>query len=579
MGLSTQQELALGAGVELVEACPGAGKTRAIVARFRQQAKRSVRGVALLSFTNAAIDEATQRCSDEPQLLHAPNFVGTFDSFIHRYIVTPELASTLGKAPTYFQDWRELLGDLHEVRMGAGAGISISNFMHDSNGTIVLLPDKLPNAARRYYEGMSDDLQRQRLKDRGVQRIKQMTDRGVFDSNAARAKALEILGSVSGKRRLGQLANRFSEIIVDEFQDCAGKEHELLALLRIAGIHVVAVGDPDQAIYEFRQADLTLYALYRAQVEDHAIVRFETNYRSSPPICELVASLASSPSCVVNSGMIAPQTAAATIYIVSGKLELLRPKFIEVCSNLGIPKAEQIALAHRLSEAMKLATSSKPAPTGNKLVRHVIVDLRLLRISDVPAVRKKALSRLEKLVLEQFDWDTAQSQLSKEERLLILGMTKAWLRSVVGQLVVRSRTWDAPETCRSSVKEWIEQGLSGLPIAVRANLGARIHKPDSKIWEYWQDLQQPTGGSNTVAWSTIHGAKGKEFDAVLLKAPSNAAIDDWLGGMDSEERRVFYVGASRARRLLMIAVSQSRVNTVKAAFDTKKIAYFHECIR
>src|SRR5262245_52092121 len=89
-----QRELIEKPGSVLVEACPGAGKTQCIVERFVQRPGADARrGVALLSFTNAAINEARVRCAERSDLLAAPNFVGTIDSFINRYIVSPVYAS------------------------------------------------------------------------------------------------------------------------------------------------------------------------------------------------------------------------------------------------------------------------------------------------------------------------------------------------------------------------------------------------------------------------------------------------------------------------------------------------------
>ena len=60
---------------------------------------------------------------------------------------------------------------------------------------------------------------------------------------------------------------RFQELIVDEFQDCDETEYHLLARLKHAGIHVVVVADPDQAIYEFRQTSTGLYEAFRGRLE------------------------------------------------------------------------------------------------------------------------------------------------------------------------------------------------------------------------------------------------------------------------------------------------------------------------
>jgi DNA helicase-2/ATP-dependent DNA helicase PcrA len=70
-----QRRLVLADGNQFAEACPGAGKTRAIAARFLRRTEEEPRkGIGLVSFTTAAIDEARTRCGDQPDALLAPNF-------------------------------------------------------------------------------------------------------------------------------------------------------------------------------------------------------------------------------------------------------------------------------------------------------------------------------------------------------------------------------------------------------------------------------------------------------------------------------------------------------------------------
>lgn len=76
-----------------VTACPGAGKTRAVVARYLRRVDEEPRkGIALVSFTNAAVEEVRNRCVDRQDAMKAPHFVGTFDGFIARYLVAPSTA-------------------------------------------------------------------------------------------------------------------------------------------------------------------------------------------------------------------------------------------------------------------------------------------------------------------------------------------------------------------------------------------------------------------------------------------------------------------------------------------------------
>jgi DNA helicase II / ATP-dependent DNA helicase PcrA len=89
------------------EACPGAGKTRAIVARFlRRTAEESRKGIGLLSFTTAAVDEVKARCGDRSDALAVPHFVGTFDAFINRFITRPLYVQQYGQTPRFIESWQ-----------------------------------------------------------------------------------------------------------------------------------------------------------------------------------------------------------------------------------------------------------------------------------------------------------------------------------------------------------------------------------------------------------------------------------------------------------------------------------------
>lgn len=125
-GLSPEQLKALDPGIQLIEAGPGSGKTRTVVARYRQSIVKG-RSAALLSFTNAAVDVARARCRDEPSLLEAPNFIGTFDQFFHRYVLTPYIRRRFGVFPNYLSSWDDLphhIALTHQSRIRDSARIT-----------------------------------------------------------------------------------------------------------------------------------------------------------------------------------------------------------------------------------------------------------------------------------------------------------------------------------------------------------------------------------------------------------------------------------------------------------------------
>lgn len=578
--LSAEQRIVLEPHAELVEACPGAGKTRAVVARFVQEASAAGNGVALLSFTNAAIDEARRRCADTPQALRAPHFVGTFDTFLHRYIVTPDVTATTGIAPRYFQSWEELPGGQHVLRLAQkpGPGVELTRFTHTVHGAISLVPEALPSDQRSYFNKLSPEEQ-QRLVEYGAKRISGLNRVQIYDSDSARAYALAVLGTDRGAKRLEVLARRFTEIIVDEFQDCSQVEHAILDRLRAAAIKVLVVADPDQAIYGFRQAESHIYDDFRNGVDDSALVQLTVNYRSSPVICQLIASLAADPDATVTCGD--PDQHAdspSNIHLLAGDAGPVLARFHALSTAAEIPPSHRIVLAYRTSQARKLAAGTAAEPSGEGFTKQVLIQLARLRTAADPSVRKTALSRLESLLLAQLEWSPDEKRLPVRQQLELLDRDRTWIRSVIGALWTASEGWTDRESARDSIKAILSEHLDGQDRPLVGTLGQRV-KIDNDLWNFWtQCLAMMSSGAEKTRWSTIHGAKGLEFTAVLIDAPDPQTISDWRENTPSESRRVFYVGASRAERLLAIHVPKSRISSLAAWLASEGIAVTEETL-
>jgi DNA helicase-2/ATP-dependent DNA helicase PcrA len=77
---------------------------------------------------------------------------------------------------------------------------------------------------------------------------------------------------------------RWQWIFVDEYQDVDEQQYQLLRLLSPADGNLCAIGDPDQAIYSFRGADVRYFLRFNADFTDARLVRLTRNYRSSAPI-------------------------------------------------------------------------------------------------------------------------------------------------------------------------------------------------------------------------------------------------------------------------------------------------------
>lgn len=579
-GITGRQIRVLAPPVRLVEAGPGAGKTRSIVARFRNQARSASQGVALLSFTNAAVEEATRRCAIEPALLAPPHFVGTFDQFFHRYVVTPYVISAHDSVPTYIASWDDLPENLAKVRPAAGGlGVRLSAFRVRTDGRLTLDGALLSYAERRFLDsGQHPDRGWLEMQATIIQ--KRMLSRHIYDSQSARKLALRILQADVTSEPLTLLAQRFGEVIVDEFQDCDDTEHSLLELLGGAGMSVVAVADPDQAIYEFRQDSKDLYAGYRAKFSPDQVVELDVCHRSSKAICSMVASLRHVGQSTINSSDGGEDNPEKN-YVIVGAGEGVRNTALQLARLHGIAMENLRILSHARSDARKLAAGGIEPPNGASQIERILTSIVSLRTSSNARLRLSAVRRLERTLLDLLQWPATAPSGNRQAELELLGLDETHLRIVISRLVESSADWKTSDQCGQGLRDFIRGEIGALSVPLVPTLGRLLSKPNDKLWNYWTKSAEGSVSADetTVGWSNIHGVKGAEFEAVLLGLPqrprqnSTHVLDDWQADVNSEQRRVLYVGASRAKKLLMLGVGEKHVDQLISILDRDSVPY------
>lgn len=574
-GLSNEQAAALGRGISLIEAGPGSGKTRTVVARFRQNSSVS-RGVALLSFTNAAVKVARTRCASTPHFLDDPNFVGTFDKFLHQFVVTPAELRVRGVSPRYFASWDDLPDHLARVRPPSGGiGIRLSRWAVLEDGTVHLDESRLPYDEGQFWRQLSPYTQTE-LRRRGAERLNGLLSRQILDMPSARRLALEHLREGA---LLQRIARRFSEIIVDEFQDCDEVEHSLLSELSGAGVHIVAVADPDQAIYEFRQVNPAAYNRYREATPQEEIATLTVSYRSTVAICALASALRSECSIPVTS--YEPEAdRCAPIQIVVGAGIKAGAAAARLISQHGIPFEGTRIVGHRRSDARAIARRGVSAPGGSTMMERIFSAVADLLGSVDARVRHVAMTRLETSFLALVDWPGGQPPESRSTQLEVLGMTGDQLRIIARRVVASSPGWVDARAAAGQVREVFQTAADSLGIQLVSTLGGKLAKPRDEIWRYWTS-RTTDALINDVAhikWTHVHAIKGDEFDAIVYVLPSRAVkkayvLDDWLNHTSTEARRVLYVGITRARKLVVIVVPQGRVAQLESLLQRDGVQY------
>jgi len=266
-------------GKFVVRACPGSGKTYCVGARLARLIldwNNDYAGIAALSFTNVAWQEIEKKYSEEIYIgskISFPNFIGTIDSFINKFIFLPHghLVLKCNCRPT-------LVGEPHGIWTGKYFSDSLfDNISYKIDGSLYAINDMImpPNW----------------LTKTNIIRSKKNTNTAGFatqsDANYFAMKILEKFPQIAKA-----IAFKFPYLIVDEAQDTSDIQMRIIDLLIANGLNeVMLVGDPDQAIFEWNDARPDL--LIQKFNEWNNSVYLNENRRSSQKICNFTFGISS----------------------------------------------------------------------------------------------------------------------------------------------------------------------------------------------------------------------------------------------------------------------------------------------
>ncbi|OLP56328.1 helicase [Rhizobium rhizosphaerae] len=376
---------------------------------------------------------------------------------------------------------------------------------------------------------------------------------------------------------------RFPVLFVDEYQDLGHALHELVLLLCFGGgIRLFAVGDSDQSIYGFTGANPELLDSLTQRC-DVRTIRLRFNYRSGGKIVRAsLGALGEERDYREAEG--APE-GELTFWPVTLGLDVQA----QAIADTVIPDLEkrgfaldEIAVLYRaaylgdkIAEALKRAGTPFVRSDGNALVRR---SSRLSRFIEdcarwVVGGWKSADPRYSRLLQQALKIVYGAQVRPDEEQLLsdqLIGFLQAtinssdtthtWLQLFDSELIAHWRT-----IARNAEQEWevcAEMIRNTDPVAdldiPLAHLAGRVE------------------GTGRVNLSTLHSAKGREFDAVVMYGVNASDFPSQRDRQSTvalrEARRLFYVGVTRPRRELALVYQEHHHSPwVKELFDRSQI--------
>jgi hypothetical protein len=579
-----QRSFAEHGSAAFVHACPGAGKTRTIIARLAKisESLPARRGIAVLSFTNSAVDEFRERCSaaDLTSLLKHPSFIGTLDGFVRQFVVLPGCPITNAVRPLVVDSWDRLGVEIRLTGRNAfqGSGVSLDLFDPETN---VVDPERIGHAGLQRHV---QDHQEQ-YEQAAASRRRRLLSAGYLSAADARVEALSLVRDQRRGAALGiALAARFLEVMVDEGQDCNPLDLEILTWLRHHGVRVTIVCDPDQAIYGFRHGNPADLRAFRESYPADSRLSFSGNFRSSPAICRLAATLRNDGREDQAVGDCAAVTHPVVLLAYSGKPNAsIGRAFVCQIEALNLGRARSIVLAHAGKVAQRAASdlASSDSSGGSRVEAVARAVSEFWSAAASPRSREHTVQTIETLLLDLMGLRDKDEHLARALKRGCLDVREHRRRAL-------NVLADLPRVCAegdAAQDDWVaclQAKVDALRLQLPPGQTARgfLRKPRTGKWS--SHLRAPV--ELGLRSSTIHEAKGHQYDAVCCVIPPNRApknhtdslCTSWEQRTDAEAKRVLYVGVTRSRQLTVLAVPSALADRIETLLSAGGVPYVRQ---
>ena len=604
MQLNKRQQQAVEAteGRVRVVAGAGSGKTRVLAHRYAfivNEIGISPGNILCLTFTNKAAQEMKKRISTMVDRGSVNDFICTIHSFCAKFlrkeiyrigyprnflIIDEEDGKTLARQAMqeFGIDRRKTTAERFLKQVAAYKGYAPTQYIQNH-----LLPCASSHAS-----------------DATIRYLRLQLKQYALDYDDLLYFTLYILAHFPDARK--EWTEKLNYVMVDEVQDCTGDDWKLLHAITEHHGNLFVVGDPDQAIYEWRGANPKIFVDFKA----HTDVILNGNYRSTPDILDVANHIIDHNKNRVKKDLFTVKLNERQVVHLHSKSEKDEAEAIAARIEEGVKEGmshSQFAILYRssfLSRHLEQALLKRHIPYSvwggvrffeRKEIKDVISYLRLVasdaddmsftRVVNLPArkfgeVSMKTLSKIAEeegvSLMEALRRHIDEKPFNKPAMYKFLQLIDEARSRVPVMSVSEITDWlmnvsGLSDLYRTDEEEERLENITELINSMKEFEAGRIDEGDADLVSYLQEIALYTNvdrsnDSERVRMMTIHQSKGLEFPEVFVVGltegifPNHRSIRERRQDGEEEERRLMYVAVTRAEKMLWLCESEGYMN-------------------
>jgi DNA helicase-2/ATP-dependent DNA helicase PcrA len=588
-------------GAVLILAGAGSGKTRVITHRIAHLVlDKGVPSERILAvtFTNKAAGEMKARTEALLTGQAVKSWISTFHSLCVRILRREAAAAGLPKDFVIYDDEDQLLAVREALR-----ALDLPEKVHPPRRILARI-SAAKNAGRDPEDHEDPESVAAATLARVSERYRQTLEAAhALDFDDLLLRSVDLFESNEVVRE--SYRQRFQYVLVDEYQDTNRAQYELVRHLSGPRGNITVVGDEDQSIYSWRGADIRNILDFEADFPGARVLRLEENYRSRPAILDAASGLVAHNEKRKGKTLRAVKAAGDPVRMHQAGDEYQEAAWVVSRISL-LREAGRTAVLYRMNsqsrlfeEALMRAGVAYEVWGGvgfyeRREVKDLLAYLRLIanprdpvalrRVVNVPprGIGDRTVQELERLARERgiSTWD-ALAAVEGEARLPARAsaplrrfreMLEALRREApsLGLKDLLTRVLEVTGYAAALAQEESHESQDRLEnlaelLSAAADYDSREDSPSLAGFldrvSLLSDVDKARDDAPVVLM-TLHSAKGLEFDAIFLVGLEEGLVPHARslarGDALEEERRLCYVGMTRARERLHLTWAQSR---------------------